>query len=98
MTPGLSALWGVKVAMVPVAGSSTTEAAVTGAKPGPGPVTVKVTLLMVVGSICRPDGTLKDALTFVLGHTLIAFAAGASATTETGFGGPIVAAVVNAHT
>src|SRR3954463_12966851 len=63
-TPTVSGALGVKVAMCPVAGSSTTEDAVTGAAP----VTVKTPELIELGFICRPEGTLNVALTVAVGH------------------------------
>ena len=57
--------------MVPVAVSSTTDAAVTGVRAGDGPVTVNVVALIVVGSIRNPDGTVNVALTAVLDTRLI---------------------------
>ena len=83
-TPDVSATCGVNVAIRPVAASSTTDAAVTGVKAGP--VRVKVVDVSVDGSIRKPDGTLKVALTLAFGHTVVAPAAGLVDNTET-FGG-----------
>jgi len=65
--------------MRPVAASSTTDAAVTGAEPGP--VTVNVNVLIVSGSMRKPEGTLKVALMLALGQTPTAPPVGATATT-----------------
>src|ERR1700694_1985246 len=63
MPPAVRALCGVNVAMVPVAVSRTTDAAVTEVRAGDGPVTVKVAALTVLESIRRPAGTVNVALT-----------------------------------
>ena len=76
MTPAVSALAGVNVAMRPVAASSTTEEAVTGVEAGAGPVTVKLAVVTVDASMRKPDGTLKVALILASAHTPAAPAAG----------------------
>src|ERR1700734_2492208 len=76
MPPLVRALCGVNVAMVPVAASSDTDAAVTEVNAGEGPVTVKVAALIVLGSIRSPAGTAKVALTAAFGHTPVSSAVG----------------------
>ena len=65
---------GVKVAMRPVATSSTTEDASTLVPPGP--VSVKLPALIVAGSMRRPEGTAKVALMASVRQTLAAPSAG----------------------
>jgi hypothetical protein len=81
--PGAKALSGVQVAMRPVATSRITEAAVTGVEAGAGPMTVKVAALTARGSIRKPEGTLKVALTVAVGHTPLTATAGEVESTET---------------
>ena len=98
MTPAVRVASGLKLAMRPVAASSTTEPATTGTRPGAGPVTVNTAELMVDGSMRRPDGTLKVALMLALVQTPPALAAGWVDSTETLAGGTAVAAVAKVHT
>src|ERR1700674_1041164 len=97
VTPAVSALWGVNVAMRPVAGSRATDAAVTGVEAGAGPVTIKVVGVNVVGSILKPDGIGKVALMPALGHPVLALAAGLVESTDT-FPTGLGAAAVKVHT
>lgn len=97
VVPALRGLSGVKVAMRPVALSRTTDAAVTGTGMGDGPATVKVAVLIMVGSIRIPEGTLKVALMAALLHTPVPFALGLVDSTET-FAGAAGPAVVKVHT
>ena len=89
--------FGVKVAIRPVGLSRTMDDAVTGVKAGPGPVTVKLAALMVVGSIRVPEGTLKVALMVAVVHTSFAPAMGLVESTVTFAGGTGVV-VVKVHT
>ena len=91
----MSELSGVKVAMRPVGVSSATDAAVTTVTPGP--VRIKVPVVTVAGSIRKPEGTVKVALTLELEHTAGAPAAGLVESTETDADGAAVA-VVKVHT
>ncbi len=63
---------------------------------GAGPVTVNVVGVTVVGSIRRPDGTVKVALMPAVGHTELALAAGLVDVTET-FPAAFGAAAVKVH-
>ena len=96
--PGVRELVGVKVPMVPVATSSTTDAAVTDVDAGAGPVTVNVVALTVLGFIRRPTGTVNVALTDAVGHTPVWPAAGLVDATEIFAGGRAAVAVVKVHT
>ena len=103
MTPAVSGLVGVKVAMRPVAASTITDAAATGVAPGAGPVTMKVAVVTVDGSSRNPEGTLNAALILAPGHTPVAPAVGLVESTDTfvgppGGGGMIAPAVVKVHT
>ena len=102
VTPAVSALAGVKVAIVPVAASRDTDAAITGVDAGVGPATTKVADVNVDGSKRAPEGTEKVALTVALGHTFTAALAGEKESTETfdgppGTGGITGPALVNVH-
>ena len=97
MTPDVSGFAGLKVAIRPVATSSTTDDAITGVIAGAGPVTVNVAVVIDRGSIRNPEGTLKVALMLAPGHTPVAFADGLVLTTET-FAGAVGPAVVNVQT
>ena len=79
----MSGFCGVNFAMRPVAASRTTEAAATGVDVGAGPTTVNVVGVSVVGSIRKPEGTVKVALTPAVAHTVVALAAGFVDSTET---------------
>src|SRR5450759_4117499 len=97
MPLGVRSLCGVNVAIVPVAASSATDAAVTEVTAGDGPVTVNVAALTVLGSIRRPEGTVKVALTDAFGHTPDSPAVGLVDFTVT-FAALTAAAVVKVHT
>jgi hypothetical protein len=87
---------GVNVAMSPVASRATDPS--TEGLAGAGPVTIKfVPAMTVVGSICKPEGTTKVALTLELGHTAGALGTGNTEPTVI-FPAGAAAAVVNVHT
>ena len=99
----MSALAGVKVATLPVAASSDTDAAITGVDAGAEPLTIKVAAVKDDGSKRAPEGTVKVALMVALGHTLEAALAGEIERTEIsdgppGSGGITGPALVNVHT
>ena len=89
----------MNVAMVPVAASRETDAAVTGVEAGAGPVTMNVVGVTVVGSMRDPagPGTAKVALMADVGHTAVALMAGFVEDTVT-FAGAVGAAAVKVHT
>ena len=73
----------MKVATRPVTISSETDAGITEAKlNGPGPFTVKVPAVIVVGSMRAPEGTPKLALIAAPGQTPVAPAVGLVESTE----------------
>ena len=82
----MSAFCGVKVAIVPVAESSVTDAAVTGVNVGAGPASVNVAAVTLRGSMRKPTGTVKVALMVAFGHTADWPAVGLVDLTETGVG------------
>ena len=87
----------MNVAIWPVEGSKLIDAAVTGVEAGAGPVTTNVVGVNVVGSIRKPDGTVKVALIPPLEHAVFEPAAGLVEPTDTlptGLG----AAAVKVHT
>jgi hypothetical protein len=93
----MSGLCGVKVAIVPVAASRTTDAATTAASAGAGPVTVNVAEFTVVASMRSPAGTRNVALMAAAGHTLDSPAEGLVDSTEITAAG-LGAAVTKVHT
>ena len=78
----------MKVAILPVAASRATDAAITGVDAGAGPATTKVADVKVDGSRRAPDGTVKVALTVALGQTFAAALTGEMASTEISDGPP----------
>ena len=91
----------MKVAVTPVAVSSTTDEAMILPKFGPGPVTRKVAAVTVAGFILAPEGTLKVTLMLAFGQAVVEPAIGLVDSTETfvaspgGGGTTIIAEVVN---
>ena len=87
-----------------MAASSTTDDATMALNAGAGPVTVNVAVVTVAGFILAPEGTLKVALTLVLGHAVADPAIGFVDSTETfvatpgGGGGGTQLAMVKFHT